>query len=77
MNLKASVSHAKHRQIREICEIRVPYKDIENRELSGLLEELKHTDLTDHTDFCLRQVLDHGILGFLMRQKRLSIRHLN
>ena len=55
----------------------MPYKDIENRELSGLLEELKHTDLTDHTDFCLRQVLDPGILGFLIRQKRLSIRHLN
>ena len=34
------------RSVRSVCN-----KDIENREISGLLEELKHTDLTDHTDF--------------------------
>ena len=42
------MSQAKHRQIREICEISVPYY-LEIR-VSGLLEELKHTDHTDHTD---------------------------
>ena len=51
----SSVSHAKHRQIREICEIRVPYY-LEIR-VSGLLENLKHTDLTDLTDF-----LAYGLL---------------
>ena len=51
----SSVSHAKHRQIREICEIRVPYY-LEIR-VSGLLENLKHMDLTDLTDF-----LAYGLL---------------
>ena len=57
------MSHAKHGQIREICEIRVPYY-LEIR-VSGLLEELTHTDLTDLTDLCLRLFLIM-ILRFLM-----------
>ena len=40
------------RSVRSVCN-----KDIENREISGLLEELKHTDLTDLTD-----LLAYGLL---------------
>ena len=48
------------RSVRSVC-----HKDIENCEISGLLENLKHTDLTDLTDLCLRLFLIM-ILRFLM-----------
>ena len=47
------------RSVRSVCN-----KDIENCEISGLLENLKHTDLT-LTDLCLRLFLIM-ILRFLM-----------
>ena len=47
------------RSVRSVC-----HKDIENCEISGLLENLKHTDLT-LTDLCLRLFLIM-ILRFLM-----------
>ena len=52
----SSVSHAKHGQIREICEICVPYY-LENFVCQDCMRILKHTDLTDHTDF-----LAYGLL---------------
>ena len=41
------------RSVRSVC-----HKDIENCEISGLLENLKHMDLTDHTDYLPTAVID-------------------
>ena len=60
------MSHAKHRQIREICEIRVPLKPIE---LRGLIKLVLSVGCRDHLSMqlCMQKVLAMAVRTVMMK----------
>ena len=61
-----SVSHAKHRQIREICEIRVLLK---TREIRGLIKLVLSGGCRDHLSMqlCMQKVLAMAVRTVMMK----------
>ena len=62
----SSVSHAKHGQIREICEIRVPLKP---REIRGLIKLVLSGGCRDHLSMqlCMQKVLAMAVRTVMMK----------
>ena len=62
----SSVSHAKHRQIREICEIRVLLK---TREIRGLIKLVLSGGCRDHLSMqlCMQKVLAMAVRTVMMK----------
>ena len=62
----SSVSHAKHGQIREICEIRVPLKP---REIRGLIKLVLSGGCRDHLSMqlCMQKVLAMAVRPVRMK----------
>ena len=60
------MSHAKHRQIREICEIRVPLKP---REIRGLIKLVLSGGCRDHLSMqlCMQKVLAMAVRTVMMK----------
>ena len=60
------MSHAKHRQIREICEIRVPLKP---REIRGLIKLVLSVGCRDHLSMqlCMQKVLAMAVRTVMMK----------
>ena len=60
------MSHAKHRQIREICEIRVPLK---TREIRGLIKLVLSGGCRDHLSMqlCMQKVLAMAVRTVMMK----------
>ena len=60
------MSHAKHRQIREICEIRVPLKP---REICGLIKLVLSVRCRDHLSMqlCMQKVLAMAVRTVMMK----------
>ena len=60
------MSHAKHRQIREICEIRVLLK---TREIRGLIKLVLSVGCRDHLSMqlCMQKVLAMAVRTVMMK----------